>query len=135
MIKHLELYLGAIDYGWSMPTSPSGVMVARFRNKPYQGAYSYVTLGMSNYQLPMSEQRTVLQEFVFFADDVFPSEPIASFLLTFSEYVLQKKQALLRGDVVGPSSPLIPGVHCNAVYAGLPVLYEDGFSRKRHPLQ
>jgi hypothetical protein len=56
LIKHLELYLGAIDYGWSMPTSPSGVMVARFRNKPYQGAYSYVTLGMSNYQLPMSDR-------------------------------------------------------------------------------
>ena len=37
-------------------------------------------------------------------------------------------RALLRGDVVGPGPPLIPGARSNAVYAGIPVLHEEGLA-------
>ena len=53
---------------------------------------------------------------------------VASFLTTFAEYLRSKNQALLRGDVVGPSDPLIPGVAASAVYSSLPTFFSEAFA-------
>jgi hypothetical protein len=49
-------------------------------------------------------------------------------MLTFSNYILARNQALLRGDIIGPSEPLISDVAVNSVYASIPVLFDEGFS-------
>jgi hypothetical protein len=51
---------------------------------------------------------------------------ISSFLLTLCDFILSKHKALLRGDVIGPSDPIVPGVSVNAIYAAIPDV--DGFA-------
>jgi hypothetical protein len=73
----------------------------------------------------MSSGRDVRQELVVAADDRFESTHIASFLETFSEFIVKEHRALLRGEVIGPSEPVIPGVRLNAVYTAIPVLHDE----------
>lgn len=128
IVDHLEAHLGAIDGGWGPTEGSSQIQVVRFNSQPFEGAVTYSTLGMSRTVLPLSDVKQVRQELLFTAYERFPPEQIASFLLTFCEYVLSKNRALLRGDVVGPSTPLISGVAVNAVYAALPVVFSDGLA-------
>lgn len=127
LIAHVEESLGKLDSGWSFEKGSNQIQVARFANQPFEGATTYVTLGLSNNLLPMPQGREVRQELVFTAYDNFPAEQIASFMLTFCDYILSRKRALLRGDVVGPSDPIIPGVAANAIYAAIPVVFNERF--------
>lgn len=129
LIEHVERHLGTLDAGWKpRGEADGGIQVASFRGQPYDGVTTYVTLGLSRDPLPMTEGRQVRQELVFVADDRYPREQVASFLLTFADYLRGQGRALLRGDVVGPGPPLIPGVRSNAVYAAIPVLHEEGLA-------
>jgi hypothetical protein len=127
LIAHIEGLLGHIDSGWSTGSGSTQIQVAKFVDQPFRCATTYVTLGLSDHVFSMPRAREVRQEFVFTAYDRFPGEQIASFMLTFCERLIVMKQALLRGDVVGPSDPIIPGVAVNAVYATVPVVFDDAF--------
>ena len=128
LISHIENTLGQLEQGWSFREGSSPVQVVRFRNQPFDGVVTYVTLGLSNILLSMPRGRDVRQEFVFTAYEKFSAEEIASFMLSFCDYILARNQALLRGDVVGPSAPLIPNVAVNSVYASIPVVFDERFS-------
>jgi hypothetical protein len=99
--------------------------VVRIRDQPWEGVSAFVTLGLSHHVLVMESGREVRQELLFAAEDRFPDAAIASFLQTFGEFVLRRHRALLRGDVVGPSEPVIPGTRLNGVYAAIPVLHDE----------
>lgn len=119
---HLESHLGLIDTGWK---SETGLQVARFRNQPQAGASTFVTMGLSRHTLRMPKTREVRQELIFAAHDTFEAPSVASFLLTFGETIVSRHEALLRGEVVGPSNPIIPGVAVRAIYAAIPVIFAD----------
>jgi hypothetical protein len=104
--------------------------VVRFPDRPEPGVVTYSTLGLSKQALAMPGGREVRQELVFAAHDRYPADAIASFLLSFAEYI-RSRRALLRGDVVGPADPIIPGAPMTAVYASLPVVWPDGFATDR----
>ena len=71
------------------------------------------------------------QELLVSVDDSFDPKNVASFLVTFAEFVRGRNRALLRGDVVGPSEPLISGVRARAAYAAIPVFFDDEFATYR----
>lgn len=120
--QHLESHLGPIDRGWS---GGGHIQVVRFCNQPHEGVDTLATLGLSDMPLPLDSGREVRQELLVSVYNHFDAEAVASFLLTFAEYVEMHSRALLRGDVVGPSSPLIPQVKADGVYAAMPVFFED----------
>ena len=126
--EHLESHLGAIAEGWGSPAGESGVQVVRFRDQPDAGVSTYATLGLSDHILEMTGERRVRQELLVAAHDRFPSGKVASFILTLAESLLTDHRALLRGDVIGPAEPIIPGSTARAVYATLPVVYEDSLA-------
>ncbi|WP_343575833.1 suppressor of fused domain protein [Pseudomonas sp.] len=128
LISHIENTLGKVDQGWTVKSGRGSVQVLCFKNKPYDGVVTYVTLGLSDTALSMPKGREVRQELVFTAYEGFSAEEIASFMLSFCDYILARKQALLRGDVIGPSASLIPGVAVNSVYASIPVIFDDAFA-------
>ena len=129
LVQHLERHLGPLAAGWKLSGGDAGgIQVVRFPDQPYPGVSTYATLGLSRRPLSMPRDREVRQELLFVADDGYPREQVSSFLLTFAESVERRGQALLRGDVVGPGPALIPGVACNAVYAAIPVLHEEGLA-------
>jgi Suppressor of fused protein (SUFU) len=125
LIGHLESTLGQIDSGWRHEESGSGIAIVRTRDQPYDGASTYVTLGVCRHVFKMDTGRDVRQEFIVSADDRFESTHVASFLQTFAEFVAARHQALLRGEVIGPSEPVIPGIRLNAIYTAIPVLHDE----------
>lgn len=131
IVEHLEAHLGTIAGGWSRKSETQSLQVVRFADRPDPSVSTFATLGLSRHVLAMPREREVRQELLFAAHDRYPADRIASFLLSFAEYVGDRHRALLRGDVVGPADPLIPGVAATAVYASLPVVYPDGLATFR----
>ena len=127
LINHIEKHLGKIDKGWKLKHKQSPIQVVRFIDQPFEGMTTYMSLGLSKHPLNLKQGKDIHQELIFSAHEKYPSEQIASFLVTFAEYLLSRKKALLRGDVVGPSTPLIPGVPVNSVYSSIPVFFDDSF--------
>jgi hypothetical protein len=129
LVEHLERHLGTLDAGWKeREADGNAIRVVAFPDQPYDGVDTLATLGLSRSPLPMPGNRQVRQELLFIADHRYPRQQVASFLLTFAEHVQRQGRALLRGDVVGPGPPLIPGVGANAVYAAIPVLHDEGLA-------
>ena len=128
IVQHLESHLGQIARGWG---DAGDIQVVQFPDQPQPGVVTYTTLGLASTPLPMNQGRTVRQELLVSVDSSFDAKSVASFLVTFAEYVRAQNRALLRGDVVGPSDPLIPGVRASAVYASVPVFFDDAFATYR----
>jgi hypothetical protein len=128
LIKHIENHLGNISYSWKSKNEDYRIFANLFNDQPEEGVNTFVTTGLSDHILTISEDKSVRQELVFIADTSFKEESIASFLLTFSEFILKKHQALLRGEVIGPANPVIPDTSMNAIYASIPVIFDDSFT-------
>ena len=128
VISHLEQHLGPIQEGWKPSAGDSRIHAVHFADRPNPGVDTFTTLGLSRTPLPMSNGRAVRQEFLISVYPRYPQRDIASFLTTFAEYVLSMNRALLRGDVIGPFKPLIPGVQAAAVYSSMPVFFEREFA-------
>jgi len=128
LVEHLEAHLGTMVGGWG---NQGDIPVTMFPNQPRPGIVTYSTLGLSKKPLPLPGGRTVRQELVVSVDASYDPKIVASFLITFADYIRKQDRALLRGDVVGPSEPLIPGVKARAVYAAIPVFFSDEFATFR----
>ncbi|MDR1063952.1 MAG: DUF2185 domain-containing protein [Azoarcus sp.] len=127
IVDHLEKYLGRAESCWSNDEFKQAKII-QFKQRPCDGAITYATLGMSQTILPLSDNKYVRHELLFAAYEHYPSRDIATFLLSFSEFVLSKDQALWRGDVIGPSTPIIDGIAMNSVYSNIPVIFDKNLS-------
>lgn len=126
LIEHLEHYLGKISEGWRDRNVNNRIQVVCFKNKPFEDIVTYSTVGLSNFELSMNNGRAIRQELVCTAYRNFDGERIASFLSTFAESIISLNRALLRGDVIGPSAPIIFGSLLNSVYIAVPMIFDDG---------
>src|SRR6185437_16239744 len=108
--EHIATFLGRPEESWHLDAGPHDLQVVKTSNTPAQSVTAYATLGMSHTILRMPGDRVVRQELLFAAYEWFPSAEVASFLLAFGASVLSLGEALLRGDMIGPQNPLIPGV-------------------------
>lgn len=124
IIEHMEKHLGTIAEGYEAD-SEGAVSVLRFENIPEKEVVTYTTLGLSEHVLKVSEFKSVRQELIFSAYREYSSDDIVSFLISFSDYICIKHDALLRGEVIGPSSSIVKGTNMNSIYASIPVLYRN----------
>lgn len=123
LYDHMELYLGKISEGWAPEEEGFNIQVVRFNSVPFDGISTYATLGLSNFILNINSKQ-VRQELIFSAYDTYPADEVASFLMTFAEYIANGGTGLLRGEIkMGP--PLIRNVKSNGVYASIPVVFAD----------
>jgi hypothetical protein len=130
LIEHLEANLGLIAEGWKNDSAVADVLqVVRFADQPFKGASTFSTIGLRESKVLPPKNTYCRQEFIFAAWDSYAAAHVASFLLTFAEYVRGQQRPLLRGDVVGPSVPVIPGVAANSVYATSPVIFPEALAQ------
>lgn len=131
VIDHVEHYLGRIDYGWKDSNSLSGITIARFREQPVEGLNTFTTLGLSDHILLMPNNREVRQELVFSALSNVLSEDIVRHLLNLVESILLNHEALLRGQVIGPTVSTISTSHMKWMYVSMPILFDEKFETFR----
>ncbi|MEC5207226.1 hypothetical protein QF022_002182 [Vogesella perlucida] len=128
VVAHLEHYLGPISCGWSDEESILPFKVVSFENQPADKVITYSTLGLSEVVLGLPRGRKVRQELVISAHASTPANEIANFLLSCVEFLNERGDAILRGEVVNSPSLLIKGATVNAVYATNPTPFGIGFS-------
>lgn len=105
---HLERHLGPITYGWSDSNEGHGVQVVEFKGRPESNVNTFATLGLSDYSLKLPSTREVRQELMMSANAEFSADAIAGLLLSLAERVLERRKALVRGEVIGPGPKIAP---------------------------
>lgn len=128
VIEHIEGYLGKISGGWCDRKVPGSIHVVTLKDQPIEGVTTYVTLGLSEFELSRPSGATIRQELVFSANNTFSAHDVAGFLLSLGEHLRERKRAVLRGEVIGPSRPLLCGTRVNAAYFTNPTPFDDGFA-------
>jgi hypothetical protein len=118
---HYEKCLGPITRGWSDDKEGHGIQVVSFREQPQAGIATFATLGLSRYSLKQKQDgKKIRQELLVSSSDVLPPDAVAAFLLSVAEHALRQERALLRGEVIGPHSPVIPSSTLTAVFVTNP---------------
>lgn len=118
---HLETHLGTIERGWQETgTNCSGIQIVSFARQPRAGVTTFATLGLSRSILKLNDTGAIRQELITTASEEVPSDAVAGFLLSIAERLQKTKQALLRGEVLGPAHPVVPGATLTAVYVTNP---------------
>ncbi len=121
----VEAILGPIEQGWPCTDD---IFIVRFDDQPFPQAKTFATLGLHRHLLQASG-REYRQELLFSAWNDESDDAICRFLAQFVlNVMLRDHQPLLRGEVVGPSSPLLPGSAMTAIYASIPVVFDEQLS-------
>ncbi|MGW1680284.1 suppressor of fused domain protein [Saccharopolyspora sp. NPDC002376] len=134
LVEHLESRLGAIKYGWSYNENgrPMPFKVACLGSGPVPGTDSYATVGLSQTDLiSRVSGRVIHQELFISVKEEFTDGPYPGILQQIGLELIMEDEALLRGDVLGPRTPILPGSTLEAFYVTLPVYYDDEFSTVR----
>jgi Suppressor of fused protein (SUFU) len=129
---HFESYLGEIERGWSQDADGEAVpfQIVRFGQGPAPGTITFATLGLSRHGMPSETSgRVIFHEFVMCVPEALRNGPLPSILQQVGLDVLATARPLLRGEVVGPRGPLVPGSSLEALYAAAPVCFPDGFGQ------
>lgn len=128
LISHLESHLGSISRGFKDANSESPISVAIFADQPFVGATTYVTIGLSRKVLRGSSIQGLRQELIVSTHSEFDDKQVSSFLMTFADSIAKEGRCLCRGEVIGPSGPVIFGTLMNSVYCTVPMVYSDSIS-------
>jgi hypothetical protein len=129
--RHLEQYLGQIEVGWSRDADDQKLpfQVVRFSGGFQPGTIAFSTLGLSQFGLtdPISGS-DIHHELLTVVPESLRDGPIPGVLQQVGQEVLAAERPLLRGEVVGPRGPLVPGSAMEAFYLALPVYLPDEFA-------
>lgn len=126
--EHYEHQFGEIVRGWADEKQTHGIQVVSFNDQPESGVTTYATLGLSQYVLGLSGARKIRQELLISANAVFSTDAVSGLVLSLAELVEQRGQALLRGEVIGPGSPIIAGSTLTAVYITNPSPFDSSLT-------
>jgi hypothetical protein len=131
-IEHLEYYLGKVNQTFE----PIGLVdkrpfqVLSFRGTPVPEATTIATAGLSGHILEQPRGPKIRQEFVACTYHKNANEEFAGIIDHVGRQILLEHKALLRGEVLGPAGPIVPGSTLEALLCASPWYWEDdGFSR------
>lgn len=128
VIDHAEKYLGKISRGWKDTSVPKGLRIVSFRDCPGKTVTTFLSLGMSDHILSLSETKKVRQELIFSVYSTADSDLVVSFLLSLCEAILDRTKAVRRGEVIPLSRELARAIKFQAIYCAIPVFFDDDFS-------
>lgn len=127
IIEHVERHFGQIQEGWKDNNSNLNLQIVLFKNTPSDTVSTFLSLGMSKEVLKLNEQKNVRQELVCSVYSMAISSSIVSCLMSICEAILERKQAVLRGEVITLSTKLAEKIGFSAVYCTIPVFFDDEF--------
>ncbi|GAA0794045.1 suppressor of fused domain protein [Spirilliplanes yamanashiensis] len=135
LVVHLESYLGPIVAGsGGGERTPEGVQVLRYGpDRPFDGALTLTTLGLSNHHLAQPGGAGLHQELVLHLPAADPPRNAAAVLFQVAGQLVRSGRGLLRGEVLGPHGPVFGTGTVTALYAAAPGYVPDGFGVCRMP--
>lgn len=133
IIDHFEKYLGPVEEGWS--EDADGVkmpfQIAKYAKGSGPGTVAYSTLGLHRYALRSpSTGRDLRLELLLLVRDL-PSGTAPALLHQIAMSALTEGRAYVRGEVLGPQGPVVPGSKMEAFYVAIPAYFPDEFATCR----
>jgi hypothetical protein len=128
VIEHAEKYLGNIDQGWKDNDSNENLQIVSFVDCPGESATTFMSLGLSDNVLEISDEKQVRQELVFSVYSMAISTMIVSFLFSLCESIVNRGKAVLRGEIIPLSIDVAKRIGFEAVYCAIPVFFDDDFA-------
>lgn len=127
LIKHLERYLGSIEEGWSKRCDGAKMPFQIVRYGGSTDEFIYSTLGLSEFALvSRNSGKKIRCELLVTCRQA--DANVVGALQNLGTALATSGQALLRGDVVEFSEPLVGGSSLKAWYSTIPVYFPDDFS-------
>lgn len=127
IIEHVEKHIGDIEQGWKDKKSSLALQIVSFKDSPAESITTYHSLGMSNSVLVLNKGKKVRQELVTSFYSISISGMIVSLLMSLCEAILDRGNAVLRGEVIPLSMDLAERIGFSAVYCTNPIFFDDDF--------
>ena len=123
--SHLESVLGPIVYGWSDAKSDHKIVVAKFADTPEAGVVTYSTLGLSDFELELSNKEKIRQELLFSTETVESETNFSGLLFSVAESAIDTNRAFHRGEIVSIPGDMLPNTRIVALYVTNPSAFPD----------
>ena len=121
IVAHLERFIGKISEVIEIVDRKHKISISLFENVPFEGVRTYCTLGLNKFFLDY------YYEFVFVCGSNFNQNEIASFLTSFSEFLIEEKTSVLQGDILSFDFTLTSETKMNSLYFTLPFYFDHDF--------
>lgn len=119
VVEHLEKYIGEISSSVDIVDKNYDLTISLYENTPFEGIRTYSTLGVNRYFIDY------YYEFVFVCMEKYNENEISSFLTSFSEYLINRKKGVARGDVLSFDFAMTSETKMNSLYFSLPFYFDD----------
>ena len=120
--NHIEYYLGEIARGIKSCNS-NGVNTAIFPDVPENGLTSYVTLGLSKYDLNYKSKF----ELVFVCSNLEEEINIANMLIWMADLIIRKSRPVLCGEIVYLPQTISKNTKMNCLLIYTPFYFPEDF--------
>ncbi|MFF3152449.1 suppressor of fused domain protein [Streptomyces sp. NPDC057910] len=135
ILSHLEARLGGMSGGWSVDLGAHAkkLTVCMFEGGEIPGVTAFATLGLSEFalQTPDGERQYYLELMgCQYAPDG-GYGPFPGTLEGVATQAVKSGRLIRRGDVIDLPGAMAPGSEMVALYAALPVYFDDNFSSVR----
>jgi hypothetical protein len=128
IIEHIEKSLGKISRGWMDNGTANGLQVVSFQHSPFEHVDAFMTIGLSQHELNISERKKVRQELIWPVSDANLSDLIVSCLFFICELIIKNHSPLLRGQVIRLPKEVVDRLGFDAIYCAIPVFLDDEFA-------
>ena len=129
LLAHYTRYLGPVAQGWHDRTPGWPMRLVAFDGTPAHNERFFATCGLGQHSARAPDGCTLHCELVFAAHQDGPTDDIVRMMLGVSELVGRSKDALLQGDVIRFTAPILPGTRLTGLYCTMPVFCPSGFAR------
>lgn len=127
LVEHLEQHLGPMIQAHQPPADFPDISIVEFRDQPFPGVTTYITHGMSDYNLSRHGQQTRTELLIPATEDT-PPEVLYSYLLLLAHNYAQPGLAPLRGEIVDLGEALGTAYGPRKAYMCVPAFYPRSFA-------
>lgn len=119
VVEHLEKYIGEISSSIDINDKKHHLTISLYNNTPFEDIRTFSTLGVNRYFIGY------YYEFIFVCMAKYNGNEISSFLTSFSEYLIDRKIGVHRGDVLSFDFTMTSETKMNSLYFSLPFYFDD----------
>lgn len=119
IVEHLEKHIGEISSSVDIDDKHYHVTISLYNNTPFEGIRTFSTLGVNRYFIDY------YYEFIFVCMVKYNENEISSFLISLSEYLIDRKIGVKRGDVLSLDFTITPETKMSSLYFSLPFYFDD----------
>jgi len=119
VVEHLEKYIGEIARSIDINDKQYQITISLYDNTPFEDIRTFSTLGVNRYFI------SYYYEFIFVCMAKYNENEISSFLTSLSEYLINGKIRVNRGDVLSFDFTMTSETKMNSFYFSLPFYFDD----------